>query len=108
MGMHPFDIDLKEGESWDDKIELTVTREVMASILAACVTQAIDFANTYENARRDAENGNIAASIVCNVLSEQIDHITEALQAVSEKVKPDMAADLAKVRVSMNLPRRKH
>ena len=108
MGMHPFDIDLKEGESWDDKIELTITRETAASILAACVTQAIDFARTYENAREDAEQGNIAAQIVCQVLSEQIENITTALLDVSKLIKPDMATDLLRVRVEMGLGKKKH
>lgn len=91
------DLELKEGETWDDRLTITLPRIAAASALAALLAQAVQLASMTHAAQRDAEQGNLGATLVVGTLMDANLQLAEALQRVAQVVKPDMGDDLERL-----------
>lgn len=81
-----FEVELEEGQSWDDEVTITMSREHMVMACTMLMAQAHELLDATENASRAAANGDFQARIVLPALhanqqrsAELVIHFTEVL-----------------------------
>jgi hypothetical protein len=87
-------LELNEGESWDDKLPVTFTRE-QANIILVTLTQQISTVNEgYEDALRAAKRGDVTSMLVAPHLADTLSDLQVVLRIMAQLCDPVKYAEV--------------
>lgn len=84
------EVELQDGQTWDDRITVDMTREQWAMAVVMLMAESTEMTGVLENCHRDAENGNLMATLMLPHLIDSHRLMSGVVVHVMHEVFPEL------------------